>query len=237
MQQKFISQKDSCINNWIRDYKSKNYNYGASRVLISEGAFHTPVFDFDLSCLNGKNITRAWLYTRYEEYPMIKYELSTISYPWDEGTGDGTENPQTDGATFELSGKDKVWPRQGRFSRFIFGNENSTFCTGKPEVLEDNWQRMAINPSMVYERVYDRCHGFTLLDARASFFHNDKISPWEYRLFNKSVYSKESEYPPYILVEYSEDGSCPASGTSLESFSQLDFTYPLEFDYGQMLVE
>ncbi len=91
MEFKTVCIKDSSVNQWI--YPLENCTYSASRLLKSRGMFNVPVLDFDLSALKGKTVKKAWLYLRYRTHPMKKYEISTISAPWDEGDGDGMENP------------------------------------------------------------------------------------------------------------------------------------------------
>jgi len=99
MKSKLQCSRDTSVNQWIFPSENRDvgsFNYGGSEELKSNGTFNVPVFDFDLSSLKGKKVTKAYLYLKYVDHPIEKYEISTITSPWQEGTGNGKDNPKDD---------------------------------------------------------------------------------------------------------------------------------------------
>ncbi len=134
-------------------------NNGASTRLKLKGIQEFSLVDGDFSALRGRRIERAVLRLHLaSEERLWRVTVSTISAPWEEGTG--TNYAKVPGAAcFRLPGA------KPDITAVILGNGGSIWrFADASDPDAGGWQSIPIDPAVIQARLDGRSHGFALLD-------------------------------------------------------------------------
>ncbi len=134
-------------------------NNGASTRLKLKGIQEFSLVDGDFSALKGRRIERAVLRLHQaSEERLGRVTVSTISAPWEEGTG--TNYAKVPGAAcFRLPGT------KPDITAVILGNGGSIWRFADASAPDaDGWQSIPIDPAVIQSRLDGRSYGFALLD-------------------------------------------------------------------------
>ena len=134
-------------------------NNGASPRLKFKGIQEFSLVDGDFSALKGRRIQRAVLRLhKASEERLWRVTVSTISAPWEEGTG--TNYAKVPGAAcFRLPG---VKPD---ITAVILGNGGSIWrFADASDPDADGWQSIPVDPAVIQARIDGRSHGFAVID-------------------------------------------------------------------------
>ncbi|MBI5742111.1 MAG: hypothetical protein HZA16_15540 [Nitrospirae bacterium] len=151
------------------------------------------ILDFDLSSLKGKKIESARLYLRNasENNMLRKIGISTVASPWVEGKSRGYfVDILGKGATFLYSSyKKQRWAGQGSDLTDVTMGRGSTWQHHTELIREkDGWWYVDIASELVYAMITGKSHGLLVMDESGQTFANN------------FVFSRESDYPPYIMI-------------------------------------
>ena len=134
-------------------------NNGASSRLKFKGIQEFSLVDGDFSALKGRRIERAVLRLHQaSEERLGRVTVSTISVPWEEGTG--TNYAKVPGAAcFRLPGATPD------ITAVILGNGGSIWRfadASDPDAA--GWQSIPVDPAVIQARLDGRSHGFVVMD-------------------------------------------------------------------------
>ena len=183
---------------WISAYPGEeNYNMGASSKLKLKGIQDMAVLDFDLSELQGKKIDSARLYLRNSgnKNRLRKIGISTVASPWVEGKSRGYfVDFIGHGATFRYSSyKRERWAGEtSDLTDVTMGRGNTWQHHTELEKERDGWWSVDIAPELIYAMATGKSYGLLIMDESGQTFANNY------------VFSGESKYPPYIIIDFSE---------------------------------
>ena len=210
-------------------------NGGAPRLKF-KGYQEFSLLDFDLEPLRGKRIIKASLYLKNAaDKPLQRVGISTISVDWNEG--EGTNYSFEEGASSFLRRRnpDIKWNEsddngtadssRGDITSVIFGRGGSFWNNADATSLDDDWQKIDVDPKIVAARVYNLSFGFVVFDDTGTQIIRDGDAV-TFDLFpNRFFYSREqnASCAPYLEVEYddvAERDRAVASPTRLSSRSE-----------------
>ena len=183
---------------WISSYPGEeNYNMGASDKLKLKGIQEMAILDFNLSALKGKKVARARLYLRNvgNKNKLRKIGISTVAAPWVEGKSRGYfVDFIGHGATFRYSSyKGQRWAGEGSdLTDVTMGSGNTWQYHTELKSDEGDWWSVNITPELVYALIIDKSYGLLIMDESGQTFANNYL------------FSGESKYPPYIIIDFSE---------------------------------
>ena len=134
-------------------------NNGAATRLKFKGIQEFSLVDGDFSALKGRRIERAVLRLHQaSEERLWRVTVSTISVPWEEGTG--TNYAKVPGAAcFRLPGA------VPDITAVILGNGGSIWrFADASDPDADGWQSIPVDPAVIQARIDGRSHGFVVID-------------------------------------------------------------------------
>ncbi len=170
----------------------RELNYGRAPRLRLKGIEMLALFRFDTQPIQDWTVASARLYLRHAgETRMLKtLGISTVSSPWEEGTGAGERKPGEccfDWA--ELGGRHWAGARSD-FTDVTFLPERSLVSYADIREEGDDWFSVPVDPVLVQAMRWSVSYGMAVSDEKGQ------------TMANNDVYSREqSGSEPYLVVE------------------------------------
>lgn len=184
-------------------------NGGAARMKL-KAIQEMSLVDFDPTPLRGRVIRSARLHLRGDgDEALGRVGVSTIGVDWFEGEGTSYEVREGVSTFNRRRHPDLPWSEAGSDLTSVMFGRGGSFWRHADATPRDgeNWQTVAIDPSLVAARVAGVSHGFVLFDDTGSEWTRDGES-FTFRLFpNRFVFSKDSNRAsaPYFTIETGEE--------------------------------
>ncbi len=197
-------------DNYICAYKTEQEsNLGARAFLRLKGIEDMAVFKFDTSRLKGMTVEHATLYLHKKKNDLLMAGISTIASDWVEGRGRnhssssrGGRNKHKASCFKYVAYKDTNWSYSGSdITDVTFGQGNSFFAYARPGLV-DGWYMIDIPPDIVHSLIIGDQYGLAITDEKGQI-------PVE-----KSVHSRESMFPPFLVVKAKKLNHIPLSPVS-----------------------
>lgn len=190
----------------------RNANSGAAETLEIRACDQFALFQFDLTALDGLQVQRATLRLNRGNDLLVRVGVSTVAATWLEGSGGAPPPPGhvhtaacrhgrdvvESGACYNASSysldmkRARFWAGRGSdITDVIFGNGGSRWAPSVARLdLDSGYYSIEIPPAMVQAMVLGiQPGGLALSDD----FNRSEPEP--------TVYSRESKYPPELIVE------------------------------------
>lgn len=175
----------------------RNANYGQSTRLRLKGIQMLALFQFDTTPIAGWKVTKAVLHLRYAnaDRKLRTLGLSTISAPWQEGTGVQEAKPGETSFLWRENGKTRWAGPDTDFTdvSYTAGHTITSYADIRMEpgkAGEDGWFAVNVEPKLVQALVAGVSYGLTVSDEKGQ------------TAANNDVYSREqSNSQPYLTVE------------------------------------
>ncbi|MBI4681887.1 MAG: hypothetical protein HY757_02155 [Nitrospirae bacterium] len=198
---------------------------GASSKLKLKGIQEMAIMDFDLSSLKGKKVDNARLYLcNAGDNKLRKIGLSTVSSPWIEGKSRGYfVDIFGKGATFNYSSyKSQRWAGEGSdLTDVTMGNGNTWQHHSEIQNESDLWWSVDIAPELIQALITKKSYGLLIMDESGQTFANNY------------VFSRESEYSPYILINFTEAEKPKPNKLDIELFPSVKNAH---MEYGAVVL-
>ncbi len=220
---KFYATKDV----WISAYSGEeDYNMGASSKLKLKGIQEMAILDFDMSPLRGKKIVNARLYLSdaSKNNMLRKIGISTVAAPWVEGKSRGYfVDVIGNGATFNYSSyKRQRWAGEGSdLTDVTMGNSNTWQHHSEIQNESDLWWSVDVAPELIQALITKKSYGFLIMDESGQTFANNY------------VFSRESKYSPYIVINFTEAEKPKPNKLDIELFSSIKNAH---MEYGAVIL-
>ena len=203
----------------------QDLNYGHSTRLRLKGIQMLALFQFDTAPLMGWQIQKATLYLRYagNERKLRTVGISTVSSPWEEGTGAGEKKIYE--SCFRWSGQSKTpWAGPSTdFTDVSFTAGHTLANYADVKVLEDGWIAVPVQPRLVQALVAGVSYGLAVTDEKGQTGANNDI------------YSREqANSAPYLVIQ-----GAPGRNTAPDTIERLTATSDsghADFNFGAMQV-
>ncbi len=212
---------------WLSAYPGEeNNNMGASKKLKLKGIQEMALLDFDLSVLNGKKVESARIYFRNaaKNNKLRKIGLSTVASPWTEGKSRGYfVDFLGHGATFKYSSyKKSRWAGDGSdLTDVSMGNGNTWQHHTILKKEDRQWWSVDVAVELIQALITGRSHGLLVMDESGQTF------------VNNYVYSSESRYSPYIVIDVTATKKQKPLTPALELYSSLKSAH---LEYGAAIL-
>ena len=175
----------------------RNFNYGQSTRLRLKGIQMLALFQFDTAPIAGWKVTKATLHLRYAnaDRKLRTLGVSTISAPWQEGTGVQEARPGETSFLWRENGKTRWAGPDTDFTdvSYTAGHTIASYADIRMEpgqAGEDGWFTINIEPRLVQSLVAGVSYGLAVSDEKGQ------------TAANNDVYSREqSNSQPYLTVE------------------------------------
>src|SRR5579871_3078639 len=177
----------------ISSYETeREFNYGKSTRLRLKGIQMMALFQFDTERLVGWQVKRATLYLRYagNDRKLRTLGLSTITVPWEEGTGTGERKLFDPCFNWSACNQTRWAGPYSDFTDVSFTGGNSLANYADVTVLPDGWISVPVEPRLVHAMILGYSFGLAVSDEKGQTGANN------------DVYSREqSGSEPYLVVE------------------------------------
>lgn len=192
----------------LSSYESeRDFNYGQSSRLRLKGIQMLALFRFDTAPVAGWQVRKATLSLRYAgaERKLRALGISTISAPWQEGTGTG--EPKAGETCFSWRAyKQARWAgEETDFTdvSFTAGQTRARYADIKP--LDKDWFAVSIAPELAQALIAGASYGLAVTDEKGQTSANNDIFSRE-----------QSGSEPYLVIE-GEPGpnAAPPAATGL----------------------
>ncbi|MFH0953212.1 MAG: hypothetical protein V1873_02665, partial [Verrucomicrobiota bacterium] len=165
---KIFPSADTCV--MIKPPGSREMNGGAAKELTLKGNDSVALTRYDVGAVRGWTITRATWRGKVLRGRARSLGFSTITMPWEEGSGTLKE-PATSGATYSwANAKTKPWGMEGAPAPYALrGNGQSLMCVGMPtteQTSTDEWVSVPVDPAVVQALVCGASHGIAITDEK-----------------------------------------------------------------------
>lgn len=179
----------------------RNFNYGQSTRLRLKGIQMLALFQFDTAPLAGWKVTKATLHLRYAgaDRKLRTLGFSTVSAPWQEGTGVQEAKPGEASFLWRENGKTRWAGPDTDFTdvSYTAGHTLTSYADIRMEpgqAGEDGWFTVNVEPKLVQALVAGVSYGLAVSDEKGQ------------TAANNDVYSREqSNSQPYLTVEGAPD--------------------------------
>ena len=182
-----------------------NWNMGGASQLKFKSTQEMSLIDIDPAPLRGRVINGATLYLkRTGDEILHRVTVSSLASDWVEGTGSESQ-PQPGGSCFAWKKyPDVPWAGPGSdLTAVTLGNGGTLWRMADAFPPDpEGWQKIAIEPAIIAERVAGRSHGFLVFDDTGSEWTRDG-EKFTYRIFpNRFAFSREGGRgnEPYLVV-------------------------------------
>lgn len=197
-------------------------NNGGAPKLKLKGYQEFSIVDFDVTPLVRKEIKKATLHLKLASNERLyRVGVSTISSPWNEGSGTSYEKEKGASSFRWQANPDVPWiaPQKDStgtgysdITSVIFGEGGSFWSNADASAPVDGWQTIDVLPEIVAARVAGLSYGFVLFDDTGTEVVR-KGEETSIRLFpNRFVYSHDQNRAsePFLEVEFEDPVSLNA---------------------------
>lgn len=170
----------------------RNLNYGLNSRLRIKGIEMMALFQFDTRPVTGWKVSGATLYLRYAggEQKLRTLGFSTISAPWQEGTGTAEQKPGETCFNWSALGKQRWHGPDTDFTDVSFTAGNTLASYADITLLENGWFRVPVDARLVQALIDGLSYGLAVTDEKGQ------------TRANNDIYSREqSGSEPYLVVE------------------------------------
>lgn len=190
-------------DNYICAYKTEQEaNLGGKTFLRLKGIEDTAVLKFDTSKLKGMTVEQATLYLHKKKNDLLIVGISTIASDWVEGHGRGYTDKHKASCFKYAAYKNIPWSYpESDITDVIFGQGSSLFAYAKPSLV-NGWYAIDVPPDIIHALIIGDQYGLAITDEKGQI-------PVE-----KSVYSRESMFPPFLVVKAKKLDPLPLSPVS-----------------------
>ena len=191
-------------------------NNGGTPKLKLKGYQEFSLVDFDVSQLKGKKIVKATLHVKLaSDERLYRVGVSTITAPWNEGSGSGYEKIEGASSFRWRAYPDHPWidchettfsTEYSDITSVIFGEGGSIWRNSDATDPVDGWQTIDVAPEIVVARFTGLSEGFVLFDDTGTEVVQEGDNTL-IRLFpNRFIYSHDQNRAsePYLEVEFEE---------------------------------
>ncbi len=194
----------------------RNANYGQSTRLRLKGIQMLALFQFDTAPIAGWKVSKATLHLRYAnaDRKLRTLGISTISAPWQEGTGVQEAKPGETSFLWRENGKTRWTGPDTDFTdvSYTAGHTIASYADIRMEpgkAGEEGWFTVNVEPKLVQALVAGVSYGLAVSDEKGQ------------TAANNDVYSREqSNSQPYLTVEGSPDKNVIVDALEVNDFAQ-----------------
>jgi hypothetical protein len=203
------------------DAKESRSNMGRTNTMKIKGIQEMCLIDFDFKALKGQQVVKAELHMRSatgaRELSRLKITgrpdalrrigVSTVSSPWEEGSGSGAYQAATgNGATFnEAMNGQQAWAWKGsKLFNVVMGSGNSAWCHRELKRTKSGWWKIQLDPAVIQAAAGGLGYGLCIMDDSGM------------TTANNTVYSRESQHAPFLVVEVKKNTAVPAAPARLQ---------------------
>ncbi|MFC1582681.1 hypothetical protein ACFL4W_04005, partial [Planctomycetota bacterium] len=203
------------------DAKESRSNMGRTNTMKIKGIQEMCLVDFDLQALKGHQVVKAELHMRSAtgagELKRLKISgrpdalrrigVSTVSSRWEEGSGSGAyQAARGNGATFdEAMNGQQAWAWQGsKLFNVIMGSGNSAWCHRELQRMKSGWWKVELDPVIIQAAAGSLGYGLCIMDDSGM------------TTANNTVYSRESQHAPFLVVEVKKNAAAPPPPSRLQ---------------------
>lgn len=177
----------------VSSYESEQeFNYGGSTRLRLKGIQMLALLRFDTAPVRNWNIQKATLFLRYAgaDRKLRTLGFSTISAPWEEGTGAGEKKPGEVCFAWRNQGKTRWAGPNTDFTDVSFTAGHTLAAYADLKDAGDGWFAVPVEPRLVQAMIAEVSYGLAVTDEKGQ------------TAANNDVYSREqSNSAPYLVVE------------------------------------
>lgn len=215
---------------WVSSVRGEREgNNGASSRLKFKGIQEFSLVDADFSALKGRRIERAVLRLHQASPERLgRVTVSTISAPWEEGTGTGYARIPG-AACFQLPGA------APDITAVILGAGGSAWRFADASDPDENgWQSIPVDPAVIQARIDGHSHGFAVVDDVGSEWTRQG-DRFDWRLLpNRFFHSKDQNAAVAPRFEVWVTEGAPVVASPSPSPSPLAPPKPVELPVSDM---
>jgi hypothetical protein len=176
----------------LSSYESeRDFNYGQSTRLRLKGIQMMALFRFDTAPVKDWRVEKATLYLRYagNDRKLRTLGLSTVSAPWEEGTGAGERKPGEVCFMWRALGKERWAGPDTDFTDVSFTAGNTLAAYADVKDVGDGWIAVDVPARLAQAMIAGVTYGLAVTDEKGQ------------TMANNDVYSREqSASAPYMVV-------------------------------------